>query len=95
MMNESRLKISQDFGELAHREMMLRFAWLVRREDFFGHVTRKVAQLNRDGSRRINVQLALKKIAATNVVGHRRVIEDAVHGILQNCELERLLFHES
>jgi hypothetical protein len=86
MMNEPRLKISQDFGELVHGQMMLRFARLARRESFFGHATREIAEFSRDGSRRVHVQLALKKIAATKLVGHGRVMKDAVHAILQNCQ---------
>jgi hypothetical protein len=89
-------------GKLIHRWMMLSFARVVGREGFSGHVTREVAELNRDGSRRINVRLksnlpwpAVKEISAANVVGHRRVIEDAVHAILQGCELRKSMSRES
>src|SRR6516162_9839268 len=74
---------------------MLCFAWMVRGEGFFGHVTRELAQLHRDGSRRINVQMTLKKIAAAKLVGHHRVIEDAVHGIPQNCQRRKQKFREA
>jgi hypothetical protein len=82
-------------GKLIHRWMMLSFARVVGREGFSGHVTREVAELNRDGSRRINVRPAVKEISAANVVGHRRVIEDAVHAILQGCELRKSMSRES